>query len=953
MRNNHLIVAIIALILLLSESLHAQTATLSAPVFSHESGFYSEAFMLEITHHDPNVLVYVTFDGSEPGPGAALFFEPYLVDDATSNPNVFASIPTTLSTHPPERFLEPVLKVPKSTIIRARAVDGSGAVSEIISHTYFVFNPETTSFTLPIFSIIVDPVNFFDDELGIYVPGELGDSSDFGLGNFNERSIEWERDGFLQYFDEKGDFVHGQDVGFRIHGGWSRRFAQKSLRVYARNQYENRVLPVEFFPGEGIQPYRRIVLRNSGSEWGLSMLRDGLAHELISHLNLTTQKFQPSVVFINGEYWGIHNIRERVDRHYLERRYAINPDNIDILVQQGIATEGTSAHYSNFMHYVRTSDLSSPEVYETVKTLMDTENYLDYYATQVYLGNNDWPHNNIDFWRLRVPYNEDAPWGHDGRWRWITYDLDRSFHFGNFTNATTNMIWWTTLELDGRYSQVWPNELFRKLLENDDFRRDFINRTADILNTTFLSTRIINAVDSLAVIIEPEMGRQVQRWSRPTSKTAWYNELSRIRNFADNRPAHLRNHVRDYFKLGGNRTISLSVNNSRKGYIRINSTDLREGNKSVILQNNSWSGDYYDGIPVRLEAVPEFGYRFVHWVVNSEEITTPILMSADMGNETYFAVFEEVELGAIVPEAFIFDDSYVFEGHAASALAGSYPANMAFVFMDQPDPIINANIEGFTMGVYNLTSRTRVNGLGSDGVSFINTGNLDGNPGYPGGRLGGALLSIDTRGQQDIRIQWSGGTISPNSRVYNLRLQYRIGDHGPFEDLLDVDGNPSEYKSNEIAAHTEAMTDVLLPKIAEDRPYVQLFWRYYFTGAQVDLTNGQRSKLRLYDLAIEANSPVSIERSESETPESLILMSAYPNPFNSSSNIEVKVPQVVNLRLSIFDAMGRRIITLNDGVLPTGSHTFVWDAENAASGVYMVVSETNDITEILKITLVK
>ena len=953
MRKIPLILAKFALILLLTNSLHAQTATLSPPVFSHESGFFPEAFMLEITHPDPNVLIYVTFDGSEPGPGAALLFEPYLVDDATSNPNVFANIPTTLSTHPTERFTKPAVEIPKSTIIRARAVDGSGAVSEIISHTYFVFDPEMTTFTLPVFSIIVDPANFFDEKIGIYTPSKLEDSSGYTQWNYSQRSEEWERDGILQYFDENGTLVHGLDVAFRIFGEQPRQFAQKSLLVNAPNQYEDHVLPIEFFPGEGAQPYKQLLLSNSGSEWGLSMLRDGLAHELISHLNLTTQKFQPSVVFINGEYWGIHNIRERVDRHYLERTYGIKSDNVDILTHQGTVSEGTSVHYNNFLQFVRASDLKDPEVYKTVQTMMDIENYLDYYATQIYLGNNDWPHDNIEYWRLRVPFNEDAPWGHDGRWRWISNDLDRSFHFRTLSTASTNMIEWTTSELDKQSSQIWPNELFRKMLENDEFRRYFINRTADVLNTTFLSTRIIDTVDSLAVIIEPEMDRHVERWERPVTKTAWHNELSRIRNFAVNRPAHLRDHVRDYFKLGGNRTISLSVNNSRKGYIRINSTNLREGSKGVILQNNTWSGLYYDGVPVRLEAVPEFGYRFVHWVVDSQEITSPMLISADMGNETYFAVFEEVELGDIVPEAFILDDNYIFAGHAASALAGSYPANMAFVFMDQPDPIINAQIEGFTMGGYNLTSRTRVNGLGSDGISFINTGNLDGNPGYPGGHLGGALLSIDTRGKQDIRINWSGGTVSPNSRVYNLRLQYRIGDHGPFEDVLDVDGNPSEYKRNEISGHAEAMTDVLLPKIAEDRPYVQLFWRYYFTGAQVDLTNGQRSELRLYEITIEPNAPVSIESSDTETPESLILMSAYPNPFNSSSNIEVKVPQVVNLRLSIFDAMGRRILTLHDGVLSNGTHNFVWDAENAASGVYMVVSETSDITEILKITLVK
>lgn len=948
-------VGLFALFLLLSGSGYAQVTFVSPPLFSHESGFFTEDFELSITHESETAVIYVTFDGSVPGLSSTIADEPFTISDASSRPNYYANIPTTLSTHPPERHEEPSFSLIKANIVRTVAVETDGSRSEVVSHSYFVLDPSEVWFDLPVFSIIIDPDDFFDDETGIYVPGNLGNPGDFAQGNYAQRGDEWEREGKIEFFSNQ-QLVHAQNVGFRIHGGWSRRFAQKSLRVYTRNQYEDRVFPVEFFKGSGVQPYRRFLLRNSGSEWGnqASMFRDGLSQTLISHLNQTTQEFQPSVVFINGEYWGIHNIRERLDRHYLERNYGIDPDNVDILEANALVKEGSNADYLDLMNFVRNTDLSADADFEELHTRMDIENYLDYYASQVYFGNNDWPHHNIDFWRLRVPYNPDAPHGHDGRWRWLTYDIDRSFGF--FSNVNTNMIFWVTSYLDLRYSQVWPNELFRNMLENEGFKNDFVNRTADLLNTAFLPERVIGTIDSLAVILEGEIPRHIERWNRPGSVSSWHNQLSHMRSFAQNRPAVLRSHVREYFELGPDREITLEVSNKRHGFIRINSTDLREGREGVELNGDSWKGIYYDGVPVKLTAVPEFGYRFLHWETVNGIIENPEIVTSADGNATYFAVFEEIELPEITPEPIQFDENpHVFSGWSANATAGTFPENMAFVFMDQQDPNINAQISGFTAGAYNLTSRTRVNGLGTDGVSFINTGNDVGNPGYPGTRLGGALMAIDTRGVKNVRVSWSAGTVSPNSRVYHLRLQYRIGNDGPFEDLLDVNGNPVEYVRHPEAGHFMQMPDVMLPEIAEDRAYVQLFWRYYFTGAQLDQENGQRSELRLFDIRIEKNSDsLGVETDElRDEPESFVLMQAYPNPFNATTNIEVKFKENVDARLMVFDSMGRKISTLFDGFLNSGTHRFIWDAEMAASGVYLIVAETNQFTEILKVTLMK
>src|SRR5690625_7583079 len=119
---------------------------------------------------------------------------------------------------------------------------------------------------------------------------------------------------------------------------------------------------------------------------------------------------------------------------------------------------------------------------------------------------------------------------------------------------------------------------------------------------------------------------------------------------------------------------------------------------------------------------------------------------------------------------------------------------MAVAYMDRTDPEIDAEIGGVTLGAYNLNSRTRINGLEEDGISFINTGNVEGNPGYPGGGLGGALLVLDTRESREASVSVTAGAKAANSRIYHLRLQYRTGNDGECTDVVDGQGNTDENR---------------------------------------------------------------------------------------------------------------------------------------------------------------
>jgi hypothetical protein len=195
---------------------------------------------------------------------------------------------------------------------------------------------------------------------------------------------------------------------------------------------------------------------------------------------------------------------------------------------------------------------------------------------------------------------------------------------------------------------------------------------------------------------------------------------------------------------------------------------------------------------------------------------------------------------------------YLLGGWPAAAPAGSYPASMRFFQTDLPDPGLAAPLDDPWTLPYNLTSRSRINGLGADGIGFVNTGSAQALPGA--GFVGAAVLALDTRGTQDIRVTWTGGTVVPNERDQGIRLQYRAGDSGPFLDVTDPLGNPVEYLRNPQAGHAAVIGPATLPAAAENLDLVQLRWKYFHRAG----TSGARAQLRLDDIQVTAG-PVLAE----------------------------------------------------------------------------------------------
>jgi hypothetical protein len=231
---------------------------------------------------------------------------------------------------------------------------------------------------------------------------------------------------------------------------------------------------------------------------------------------------------------------------------------------------------------------------------------------------------------------------------------------------------------------------------------------------------------------------------------------------------------------------------------------------------------------------------------------------------------------------------------------------------------------------YRLTRRTRLNGLGSEGISFINTGR--------GRDLGAAVLAIDTRGLENITVGWTAGTVIPNSRAYAIILQYRIGHEGSFVNVTNQSGEPLEYMRNAQAGHTTVFGPVTLPAEANNEPYLQLRWKYFFTGQQINQSDGSRDMLRLDDIVV---STVTMDVPEYVNNNQTVAVENYPNPFNDQTEIVISLVENTNVEISVFNLLGIKVATLASGILLNGNHSFTFDANKLPAGYYNCVVRTD------------
>jgi hypothetical protein len=650
--------------------------------FSQNSGFFTTGFNLTLSSSDPGSTIIYTLDGSEPdennlagttyqyknqyiqNPGQTSgpllnnsyqsfqYSTPIAISDRSAQPNDVAKMSSTFANNP--------TYIPssnfKGTSVRVKVIKPGFLPSKTITKTYFVTPLGAAKYTLPVISISINENRLYDYNDGIYVAGvdfetwraahPNGSANASKAGNYY-REVDDERAGNFSYF-VNGNEVISQDVGFTIRGGVSRRFESKSLTVYARSDYGDGTLDYKFFNDLPYTSYERLTLSNSGGDFRSTMFRDAVNQNICKEMLPEKEAYQPTITFVNGEYWGILNIRERYDDEYFKRVY--DTDAIDFLENEMTVKDGDKVHYQAMTNYLNANSLAVAANYNYIKTQLDPENVADYYIANIYMQNEDWPNNNQYFWRNKIPsYNAAAvPAELDGRWRWMFHDMDNTFAFvsGNYDSNTLQTM--TTVGGDDDINPAWSTLVLRKLLVNPDFKNYFINRFADLLNTSFLPSRVTSKINTMKAAIYPEIPGQIARWKIPATLGDYNYDIDFELDFANERPDLQRSHIRSVFAIPSNVNATLNVSDASHGYVKMNTINIKDGTPGITVNPYPWTGIYFRNIPVKLKAIANPGFAFSHWTGASTATTDEITITPT-GNFSVTAVFIPVAIETSVP----------------------------------------------------------------------------------------------------------------------------------------------------------------------------------------------------------------------------------------------------------------------------------------------------------------
>lgn len=558
------------------------------PVFLTEAGFYTGSHSIEISKNDFFETIRYTLDGSSPN---------------TTSPICIAPI-----------------EINSTTVFRARSFRENYLPSKAVTSTYFI--DETT--TLPVVSVVTEPDNLWSDETGIYVQGTNGITGHCMTEPCNWNQV-WERPVSLEMYEADREFGFKVDAGMRIGGGCTRKYPEKTLAIYLRKKYGSSKINYQIFKDKPIYRFNNILLRNSGQDWWRGMFRDGMMQTLVAkQMDIDWQAYKPAIVFLNGDYWGIHGIREKHNEHYLESNYGIDPDAIDILSGNGSVKQGTSENYNEMIHFIETHNLAVSSCYNYVASQMDINEYLNYMISEIYFANIDWPRGNIKYWRQQ---------GEDHKWRWILFDTDLGFGAHGMGQYNSNTLANVTSAI-GTYYANPPSStfLFRNLLKNTDFRNEFIQRSAGFMNTIFTPERILAVIDSLKSLIEPEIPRHIQKWEQSTSfNSGWSYHVNVMNEFTVERPQYMLDHLIEKFDLNGAARLDVTYSNPGMGNVILSGVEMPDTN---------FSGNYLQDIPIRCVAAAKRGYRFAGWQGASYSLndTIDIVLTQDSDLEALFEI---------------------------------------------------------------------------------------------------------------------------------------------------------------------------------------------------------------------------------------------------------------------------------------------------------------------------
>jgi hypothetical protein len=558
------------------------------PTFSVVAGIKTVSFNLTINNPNPaGSIVYYTLDGSDP----------------TTSSTLYNGTPFNIAI---------------TTVVKAKAIV-TGKVPSAITNASYLF---AVNHTTPILSVITDEANLF----GQY-------------GNFDNPYNDWLKAAYVECFDSTTahTLLFSQHTGMIQDGGagGSRSQPQRSFKLVLDDA----------IVGDGTVNYKMIPDRPNRTKYSRYYLRNGsnqflnFPHKdacqvkmMAGETNTSYSAWRPISVYINGQYWGLYELREKLDEEYYKLKDTANSGSIDVLSQSyfydnilrsvaGNPVDTFRANYEAFKALDETSNL----YWDSADHYFDMASYNDYVIGQSWMGNIDWPQNNIKIYRSNKTNN---------RYRFTIIDQELSMNPGGWTDCNFNHIEYLQNQGSGNpFINIWL-----KGMQNNKFKNYFINRFADLMNTSYDTSRLLRINKYMYDQTLPEMPNEYARWGSGTIASQMADFTANYNTFTNElicRTTQVRNHIETQFGLPKQVQITLNAVPANGGKIQIS---------TITPTTYPWKGIYFDGIPVQLQATPNAGFTFLDWNTNAQLTDTlnPLFLDTLNSNLLFTANFKAI-----------------------------------------------------------------------------------------------------------------------------------------------------------------------------------------------------------------------------------------------------------------------------------------------------------------------
>jgi len=569
---------------------------------SHPEHFYGSNILVSITASITDAKIYYTLDGAEPTVESDEYTGPLLMEAPEGN---------------------------RINAVTLKAIsEYAGVITRPMVHTYFLGHNVLSRFDTPVISLSTDSDYLYDYDTGIFVEGQArADYIEANPGthivppdpaNFNWRGMEGERPVYVEIFLPTGERALAQAAGLRVHGGWSRAVLQKSIRLIARNEYEpgQGKFHFDLFPddlindgyGTPLRKFDQIVLRNGANDRDFAMIRNEVGNGLARIAGLRTAPAVRAVsIFLNGEYYGFAWAQTRVNAQYLQDIYSAPArefqvvGNGELWIETDDTEEREAIEHLNSFYF---KDLTNDEVFAELEALVDIDDLIVYYALETYLGNHDWPNNNLKRWRYTGPQEEGLAPELDGRWRYVVFDLDWILGLYEENPNVNRPTFQEMLNTrNDRYSFM-----LNALLKRPDMADKFAIAMCDIAANIVTVRNVDDLIGKLYGEAFNEIG-----FALSTSKYAGWVSRDSIRfnhtnmlKVAEGRSGYIFRSLREFFEWEDS-MFSVEVT----------------GSDAYIGTQIGRSSRYFDHLTIPLRPVPPEYSVFDHWILNGTAIYTP------------------------------------------------------------------------------------------------------------------------------------------------------------------------------------------------------------------------------------------------------------------------------------------------------------------------------------------